>query len=275
MSGGLNVLYQQIDCSPKWFVMHTLLLLTQLTQHAQAEETDTADSQKTLTTDIVILGLGAVGYLGAHQIPMNIDTLRSTPSGIDAWHEPQWHPEWEFASDFLGTPYANYGFNLPVLTLASVGIWGQQTQNSLSPAIPVAQSVAVTAAVTEITKRLVARPRPYTSEAFEQKYPDVYNSDYMMELREDNDTYKSFPSGHTSNAAATYFTSAAMIASYYDDSTIKVLSYAAASILTGVTGYSRVRYGKHHISDTLVGAALGTGIGLGIAQWHIHRDNSF
>lgn len=275
MSGGLNVLYQQIDCSTQCFVMHTLLLLTQLTQLAEAEEVDTADSQNTLTTDIVILSLGAVGYFGSHQIPMNIDTLRSTPSGIDAWHEPQWHPEWEFASDFLGTPYANYGFNLPVLTLASVGIWGQQTQNSLSSAIPVAQSVAVTAAVTEITKRLVARPRPYTSEAFEQTYPDVYNSDYMMELREDNDTYKSFPSGHTSNAAATYFTSAAMIASYYDDPTIKVLSYAAASILTGVTGYSRVRYGKHHISDTLVGAALGTGIGLGIAQWHIHRDNSF
>ena len=60
----------------------------------------------------------------------------------------------ETASDFLGTPYANYGFNLPVLTLAGVGVWGLQSQDSFSPAMPVAQSVAVTAAVTELTKRL-------------------------------------------------------------------------------------------------------------------------
>ena len=39
--------------------------------------------------------------------------------------------------------------------------------------MPVAQSVAVTAAVTELTKRLIARPRPYTSETFEQKYPEL------------------------------------------------------------------------------------------------------
>ncbi len=251
--------------------MQTLLLITQLTQPVGAKESD--DSQKTLATDIAILGLGAVGYFGAHQISMNIDTPRSTPTGIDAWHEPQWNPQWETASDFLGTPYANYGFNLPVLTLASVGIWGLQTQNSLSPAVPVAQSVAVTAAVTEITKRLVARPRPYTSVAFEQKYPDVYNSDYMINLREDNDTYKSFPSGHTSNAAATYFSTAAVVAAQYDDPKIDILSYTAASILTGVTGYSRVRYGKHHISDTLVGAAIGTTIGLGLTQWYIRSKN--
>lgn len=253
--------------------MFTTLLISYLVQPVAAVESVEETFENTLPIDVAIIGLGTLGYLGVHQIPINIETPRAEPTGIDGWYEPQWNPQWKTASDFLGTPYANYGFNLPVLTLASVGIWGLQSQDSLSPTIPVAQSVALTAAVTELTKRLVARPRPYTSEAFEQKYPDTYASDEMIALRQNNDTYKSFPSGHTSNAAATYFTSAAMIAAYYDDPTINIVSYTIASVLTGITGYSRVRYGKHHVSDTLVGAALGTGIGLGIAQWHIHRDN--
>ena len=85
-----------------------------------------------------------------------------------------------------------------------------------------------------MAKRLVARPRPYTSESFEAKYPDIYHSGDMIALRQNNDTYKSFPSGHTSNAAATYFTSAALISAHYDDPKIASLSYAMASILTGL-----------------------------------------
>ena len=255
--------------------MSSVFFFLHSTQTANATESIEEPYAIASPVDIAILGIGAMGYFGVHQIPINIDTARAEPTGIDGWYEPQWNPQWKTASDFLGTPYANYGFNLPVLTLASVGIWGLQSQDSFAPAMPVAQSVAVTAAITELTKRLVARPRPYTSESFEQKYPDIYISDEMIALRQDNDTYKSFPSGHTSNAAATYFTSAAVIAAHYQDPTINVISYTLASILTGITGYSRVRYGKHHLSDTLVGAALGTGIGIGIAQWHIHRDNSF
>ena len=97
----------------------------------------------------------------------------------------------------------------------------------------------------------------------------------MIALRQNSDTHKSFPSGHTSNAAATYFTSAALLAAHYEDSKIDAISYATASVLTVLTGYSRVRYGKHHITDTLVGAALGTSIGLGVAHWYAHRDNQW
>ena len=236
-------------------------------------ETLTADpSNETLPLDLAIVGLGGLGYWGAHLMSMNIDTQRSNPQGIDGWVDPQWNPQWKGTSDFLGTPYANYGFNLPVLTTVSIATWGMQTQSSWSPAIPVAQSVAITGVVTELTKRLVARPRPYTSEAFEAKYPEVYGSEEMKRLRASNDTFKSFPSGHTSNAAATYFTSAVMIAAHYEDPTIDALVYGTASVLTVLTGYSRVRYGKHHITDTVVGAVIGTGIGWGVAHWHLNRN---
>ena len=242
------------------------------TNIASAETLTEAPSNKTLSLDLAIVGLGGLGYWGAHFIPMNIDTQRSTPQGIDGWIDPQWNPQWKGTSDFLGTPYANYGFNLPVLTTVSMATWGIQTQNSWSTAVPVAQAVAITGVVTELTKRLVARPRPYTSAAFEAKYPEVYDSEEMKVLRANNDTFKSFPSGHTSNAATTYFTSAVMIAAHYEDPTIDALAYGTASVLTVLTGYSRVRYGKHHITDTVVGAVIGTGIGWGVAHWHLRRD---
>ena len=252
--------------------MSTVFFCITALSFATASTIEDAPPKTDTLLDIGILGLGTLGYWGAHAIPMKIDNTRSAPTGLDSWVSPQWHPEWEQPSDFLGTPFANYGFNLPVLTTASVAIWGLQTQDSLTTAMPVAQAVAITGVLTEVGKRLVARPRPYTSIAFEETYPEVYYSDYMIDLRADNDTFKSFPSGHTSNAAATYFTSAILIANQYDNPTITAMSYGLATVLTGLTGYSRVRYGKHHISDTLVGATLGAGVGWGIAKWHLNRQ---
>lgn len=249
----------------------TLSLLSLTLAHA-TEDSNDEDLTVSRTVDLSIVALGALGYWGANQIPIHSETERSTPTGIDAWIEPQWHPEWQWSSDFLGVPYAHYGFNLPLLTVAATTIWGGTTQSDWGMAIPVVQAIAITGTITEATKRLIERPRPYTSTAFEEKYPDVYNSDDMIKLRSDIDTFKSFPSGHTSNAAATYFSTAAIIAQYSDDITTDVLAYGTASILTGLTGYSRVRYGKHHITDTLIGAAIGTSIGLSVSylyeRWH-------
>ena len=235
---------------------------------AMATEEDDSPSTNTTVIDVGIITLGALGYLGANQIPITTDTLRSNPTGIDAWIEPQWHPEWAWSSDFLGVPYAHYGFNLPLLTVAAATVWGGTTQSNWGTAIPVVQAVAITATLTETTKRLVSRPRPYTSIAFEEAYPDTYNSESMQTLRANPDTFKSFPSGHTSNAAATYFTTAAIIAQQTNNANSRILAYGTATALTGLTGYSRVRYGKHHISDTLVGAAIGSSIGLGVAYLH-------
>ena len=108
---------------------------------------------------------------------------------------------------------------------------------------------------------MVARPRPYTSEAFEAKYPDVYNSEDMVVLRENNDTYKS---STYVQCRGNLFHISSPDPAHYDDPKIDALSYATASILTGSRDISR--YGKHHITDTIVGAALGTGIGL---EWLI------
>ena len=45
--------------------------------------------------------------------------------------------------------------------------------------------------------------------------------------------------------------------------------YGSAGLLTVATAASRVWYGMHHPSDTLVGGLLGAGIGYGVAMLHI------
>lgn len=240
-----------------------------LMSSALAEEDYVTAESKITTANLGLIAAGAFGYWGVNQIPMDSLDSRSVPTGMDAWIEPQWNPQWEWTSDFLGVPYAHYGFNLPVITLITTTIWGGNTVSNWGITGPVIQSIAITATVTETTKRLVGRPRPYTSAAFEAKYPDVYNSEEMALMRSDIDSVKSFPSGHTSNAAATYFSTAAIIAHHSTNSSTDALAYGSAMLLTGLTGYSRVIYGKHHISDTLVGAAVG--IAIGLSTPHIYQ----
>ena len=61
--------------------MFTALLLTHLIQPVEASEAVDESTEYTLPLDIAILGLGALGYSGAHQIPIAVDPPRSTPSG--------------------------------------------------------------------------------------------------------------------------------------------------------------------------------------------------
>jgi undecaprenyl-diphosphatase len=61
----------------------------------------------------------------------------------------------------------------------------------------------------------------------------------------------SFPSGHTAGS----FAAATALAAFYPDDRPLLLSFAAA------VGLSRVYLGHHFVSDVLVGAALGSGLG--------------
>ncbi len=235
-------------------------------------ELDQVESSEVDWLNASIISGGLLGYWTAMQFAPEPSELRSEPSGIDLWIEPQWNPKWEWTSDFLGVPYAHYGFNLPILTTVSLVVVGG-LQGNWTLTTPMIQSVAITAAITEVTKNLIGRPRPYTSTSFEAAYPSLYNTQQMIELRNNPDTFKSFPSGHTSNAAATYFSAASIIALNSDDQNVGLWTYSAASALTLLTGYSRIRYGKHHLSDTIIGAFLGTTIGLGLSHWNHSRNN--
>lgn len=91
----------------------------------------------------------------------------------------------------------------------------------------------------EVLKHIYDRPRP----ALVPHGSYVYSS--------------SFPSGHSTLAAATFLTLATIIASLEPHRSTKALTYVVAIVLTVMIGFSRVYLGVHWPSDVLGGWSLG------------------
>ena len=281
-----NSILQKWTC---WLLVVCLCCLNASVAFAQDDSTITEEEQnnvilenKTSTPKIYphVLDTGVffgatLGYAGISSVPIQSTRTMATPQGLDAALGPQWDPRWDKPSDFLGDPTSLYGFNLPVLTtVGMITLGARESKNtSIEYGLTMAQSITITALITESIKRTVGRPRPYTSAAFATTYPDVYATASFQEMLQDPDSYKSFPSGHTSNAAATYFTAAGIIAGHTTNQTTQILSYSTATALTILTGWSRIQYGKHHPTDTIMGACIGTSVALGVVYWHDHRNN--
>jgi membrane-associated phospholipid phosphatase len=109
------------------------------------------------------------------------------------------------------------------------------------------EALAVTAVVTDAIKYGVARRRP-----------DAWASGVRKNFGDDN----SFVSGHASGtfAAAAAFGTVAMLRGYPSWPFI----YAAGFTGAATVSYLRVAADRHWLTDVLSGAALGTGIGIGL-----------
>lgn len=103
---------------------------------------------------------------------------------------------------------------------------------------------------------------------FRRRRPLTYNADFPLGEKLDNNALQSFPSGHTSNAAALSFFTAKVFHDLHPESPLRPYVWAAAGAVPAITGYARYRAGKHFPSDILVGYALGTVIGIMVPQWH-------
>lgn len=104
-----------------------------------------------------------------------------------------------------------------------------------------AESLIITAGLTEGLKRVTSRKRPN-------------QTDDQYAFQGPGGTGKSLPSGHASHA----FAVASVLAEQYDETRIvPLLSYLGASL----TALSRVNDNKHWMSDVLTSAALGYVVG--------------
>lgn len=123
-------------------------------------------------------------------------------------------------------------------------------------AVFVVLAVASSAALAASLKWLIARPRP----------------DILNHLVEVSDT--SFPSGHSFNAAATYFAVALALAALARTEGARAALIAVAAILSLAVAWSRVWLGVHYPTDVIAGWLGGTGWALllaGLAGTRLRR----
>ncbi len=114
-----------------------------------------------------------------------------------------------------------------------------------------AQMQLLNAGITLWTKNLVTRYRPYT-----------YQENLDMKVRRQSDGRNSFYSGHTTIAfgAASYFAYAYELS---DNSRLsKNIVWISSIGLASSTGLFRILAGKHFLSEVIIGAAVGTGLGI-------------
>lgn len=113
------------------------------------------------------------------------------------------------------------------------------------------------AGLTVLAKTSIRRPRPF-----------VLNEKAGLESKQNFTAGASFFSGHTSCVAANSFFAARVFTDYYPESKWKPVVWGAAIALPALTGYLRVRAGKHYPSDVITGYAVGAAVGYFIPKLH-------
>ncbi len=121
-----------------------------------------------------------------------------------------------------------------------------------------AETSAITVAIHQLTAFAAQRPRPYT-----------YNTALDPSLLSSANSYLSFYSGHTANSFAMASAYSYMFTVRHPSSRWTPAVWALTHGLAALEGYGRVASGFHFWTDVLVGAAIGSTVGL-VVPW-LHR----
>lgn len=126
-----------------------------------------------------------------------------------------------------------------------------------------AEAVAVNQGLTDLTKSITRRYRPFT-----------YNEEVPIDTRLAKNARLSFYSGHTSASATFCFFTATVFEEYFPDSAYKPLVWATAITLPAITGWLRYEAGKHYLSDVIIAYGMGALVGTFIPKIHLKTNSS-
>lgn len=184
---------------------------------------------------LTILALAALLVLGAGtlvaRVPFASD--RAILSGLRAWGGPAWlgHAAIDLTALGGGT----------VLTLVVVLVAG----------FLLAQRLWLTATMLVLASWTGGRVVALVKHVVDRARPDLV--DHLVPV-----SNASFPSGHAAASAVVYLTLAALAAQVVRQRAARRFLFAAAVLLTGAIGASRVYLGVHWPSDVLAGWCFGT-----------------
>jgi membrane-associated phospholipid phosphatase len=150
------------------------------------------------------------------------------------------------------TYVTNFGGLYEAYTLAALGAYGLifKKDKEQTTVLLATQAYITAAAIETALKYLTSRQRPSYYNSVTGLNNHTFHGPFYHFLKNDNSSYESFPSGHTTVvfAAATVF---AM--EYKETPIVPIIAYSAATAV----GLSRIIQNQHWISDVMVGAALG------------------
>lgn len=128
---------------------------------------------------------------------------------------------------------------------------------ALSISLMYFETFALNNGLTQLTKNIVKRSRPYT-----------YNPAVPLQQKQERDARRSFFSGHTSVTASSCFFAARVWADYHPDSRWKPLVWTVAATVPAITGFLRMQAGRHFLTDVAAGYAVGAAIGCWVPKLH-------
>ena len=218
---------------------------------------------------IVPVGVG-LSLLGDH-VANNRDPLTRadiagmTPddvNGFDRTAARNWSPTWADRSD-VGRDVSLVSAVLVSFAPMAPEVFRGRLRNSVTLGTMFAESYLLLRGVTYTTKGLAGRTRPFT-----------HNTSLSVDDRlgladgDPQDAYQSFFSGHSAAAFALATLMSTVYADIHGPSTASKVLWASSLSVAGFTAYARVKAGMHYPSDVLVGAAVGTAIGLAVPWLH-------
>lgn len=121
------------------------------------------------------------------------------------------------------------------------------------------ETLVINTALTNLVKNIVKRPRPF-----------AYNPDPAIpfNIKLKADARRSYFSGHTSISASMSFLTAKMYSDFHPDGDARPFIWGTAALIPAVTGYLRVRGGKHFPTDVITGYVVGALVGILVPSLH-------
>jgi membrane-associated phospholipid phosphatase len=214
-------------------------------------------------TDLSITGVGIATNVPAFILhkkkPLLTEAQINQLDKNDIWKPDRfatnyWNPRVAKASDAM----MFLSIAMPALLFINKNVRSNKDAGKVT--LMYAEVLLLNAGITNLTKELVKRKRPYN-----------YNPDAPLSKKQERDATSSFFSGHTSFSSASTFFMAKVYADTNPNSKWKPYVWTGAAIVPLTTGILRIAAGKHFPTDVLVGYLVGAATGILVP--HLHKIN--